>query len=324
MEHVYDTVIIGGGPGGYAAALYCARAGLDTARLEMMTPGGQMCTTERIDNYPGFDEGVDGMELGMRMQKGAERLWRENGVCRGDGARPCGRAQARGDQRRRGAGAHGDLGHRRVPRELGLRRRRSTAAAASAIAPRADGMFYRGKTVAVAGGGNSAAEDARVLSKLCAQVYVIHRRDALRASRAEAAPLEKGGERHVPVEQARCRIRGEGKLSSLVLQDTKTGEESELAVDGLFVAIGRVPNTALAKGQLELDAYGYVKADETTRTSVPGVFCRGRRAHQNPCARCARPRPTAPWRRNLSKNISPHGKTDQREKRSASNRGGAF
>ena len=275
MEHVYDTVIIGGGPGGYAAALYCARAGLDTLVLEMMTPGGQMCTTERIDNYPGFDEGVDGMELGMRMQKGAERFGAKTEYAEVTAL------DLAAEPKRVETSAGAVLARTVIlatgasPRELGLPEEAQYRGRGVSYCATCDGMFYRGKTVAVAGGGNSAAEDARVLSKLCTQVYVIHRRDALRASRAEAAPLEKAENVTFLWNRRVAGIRGEGKLSSLVLQDTKTGEESELAVDGLFVAIGRVPNTALAKGQLELDAYGYVKADETTRTSLPGVFAVG-------------------------------------------------
>ena len=275
MQEIFDTIIVGGGPGGYTAALYCARAGLSTLVVEMMTPGGQMATTEIIDNYPGFDEGIDGIELGDRMRKGAERF----------GARTQ-YAEVTGldleAQPKRVATTAGELLARTVilatgasPRELGLPEEAGYRGRGVTYCATCDGMFYRGKTVAVAGGGNSAVEDALVLSKLCKKVYVVHRRDTLRASRASAAPLEKADNVEFLWNKRITALHGEKKIERLTLTDTKTGEESSLPVEGLFVAVGRVPNTALVKGKIELDEQGYIKADETTRTSLPGVYAVG-------------------------------------------------
>ena len=275
MERSYDVMIVGGGPAGYTAALYCARSGLKTVVLEKLSAGGQIALTEWVDNYPGFDEGIDGFSLGQKMQAGAERFGAVTELAEVQALELTGSIKRAVTDQGVFEAKVVMLATGATPRPLGVAGEEQWLGRGIHYCAACDGMFYRGKTVAVAGGGNSAAEDARVLSKLCTQVYVIHRRDALRASRAEAAPLEKAENVTFLWNRRVAGIRGEGKLSSLVLQDTKTGEESELAVDGLFVAIGRVPNTALAKGQLELDAYGYVKADETTRTSVPGVFAVG-------------------------------------------------
>ena len=139
-----------------------------------------------------------------------------------------------------------------------------------------DGMFFRGKTVAVAGGGNSAAEDALVLSKICKKVYLVHRRDTLRATKSYLGPLEKAENlEFVWNKQIDGLQATDGQLTGISMTDRVTGERSTLPVDGLFVAVGRVPDTDLVRGQVDLDAEGYMIADETTRTSVPGVFAVG-------------------------------------------------
>ena len=272
---ILDTVIIGGGPAGYSAALYCTRAGLSTVIVEKMTPGGQMATTTQIDNYPGFDEGVDGFELGDRMRKGAERFGAKTHYADVTGV-------SLTENPKKIATTNGDLYAKTViiatgaaPRELGIADEQRLRGKGVGYCATCDGMFFRGKTVAVNGGGNTAVEDAMFLSKLCEKVYLIHRRDALRASRAEVQALEKAPNVEFLWNKVVTGLEGADKLEKIVLQDTVTKDTTTLDAQGLFVAIGRVPSTELFKDVLKTDAFGYIEADETTRTSIPGVFAVG-------------------------------------------------
>lgn len=277
MKHsTYDVVIIGGGPGGYAAALYCVRAGLSTLVLEKLSAGGQMATTTQVDNYPGFDEGIDGFELAEKMQRGAERFGAETEYAEVTAL------DLTAQPKRITTGA-GEVFGRTVilatgasPRPLGIPDEDALRGRGVSYCATCDGMFFRGKTVVVAGGGNSAAEDALVLSKICKKVYLVHRRDTLRATKSYLAPLEKASNlEFVWNKQIDRLIAPNGQLTAIGMTDRVTGEVSTLETDGLFVAIGRVPDTALIAGQVELDEQGYIVADETTRTSVPGVFAVG-------------------------------------------------
>ena len=272
---ILDTVIIGGGPAGYSAALYCTSAGLSTVIVEKMTPGGQMATTTQIDNYPGFDEGVDGFELGDRMRKGAERFGAKTHYADVTGV-------SLTENPKKIATTNGDLYAKTViiatgaaPRELGIADEQRFRGKGVGYCATCDGMFFRGKTVAVNGGGNTAVEDAMFLSKLCEKVYLIHRRDALRASRAEVQALEKAPNVEFLWNKVVTGLEGADKLEKIVLQDTVTKDTTTLDAQGLFVAIGRMPSTELFKDVLKTDAFGYIEADETTRTSIPGVFAVG-------------------------------------------------
>lgn len=273
-DKIYDVVIIGGGPGGYSAALYCARSGMSVLVLEKLSPGGQMATTGQVDNYPGFEDGIDGFELGEKMKKGADRFGAETAfdeVIRVDLKAEPKKITTTG----------GELLTKTVviatgasPRELGLPEEKKLRGRGVAYCAVCDGMRYKDKTVVVSGGGNSAAEDALFLSKICKKVYLVHRRDALRASMVYQNALKDS-----PVEflwNSRIEeILHEKKVTGVRLADVKTGEEREIACDGVFVAIGRVPDTAVFEGQVERNEQGYIIADETTRTNVPGVFAVG-------------------------------------------------
>ena len=273
-DKIYDVVIIGGGPGGYSAALYCARSGMSVLVLEKLSPGGQMATTGQVDNYPGFEDGIDGFELGEKMKKGADRFGAETAfdeVIRVDLKAEPKKITTTG----------GELLTKTVviatgasPRELGLPEEKKLRGRGVAYCAVCDGMRYKDKTVVVSGGGNSAAEDALFLAKICKKVYLVHRRDALRASMVYQNALKDS-----PVEflwNSRIEeILHEKKVTGVRLADVKTGEEREIACDGVFVAIGRVPDTAVLEGQVERNEQGYIIADETTRTNVPGVFAVG-------------------------------------------------
>lgn len=276
MNHLYDTLIIGGGPAGYTAALYAARAGLDTAVIERMSPGGQMGLTDVIDNYPGFPEGVDGFTLGMNMQAQAEHFGSK--TLYGDVTEvdfkslACKIVKTTSDTYTArtviiATGAN--------PRELGLPNEGALTGKGVHYCAHCDGRFYKGKTVAVVGGGNSAVSDALYLSRVTEKVYVIHRRDTLRATKIYHEPLMKAENVEFLWNSAVTEILSDGRVTGARVKNLVSGEEEELHFDGLFVSIGRKPATGFLNGALALDEYGYIKADESTRTSVPGVFAVG-------------------------------------------------
>ena len=271
---IYDVIVVGGGPGGYAAALYAARSGLSVAVLEKLSPGGQMATTSQIDNYPGFPDGVDGFELGQQMARQAEKYGAQTLLAEVTGADLAASPKVLRTSEGEFSARAVILATGAYPRELGLPEENALRGRGVAYCATCDGMMYRNKVVAVNGGGNTAVEDALYLSKLCAKVYLIHRRDQLRASAVYRRALDEQGV-EILWNSRVTALRHEGKLTGVELEDTKTGEKRELACDGLFVAIGRVPDTALFAGQVDMDEAGYLKADETCRTSLPGVFAVG-------------------------------------------------
>lgn len=275
QQTVYDAIVIGGGPGGYTAALYAARAGFSTLVLEKLAPGGQMGTTDVIDNYPGFPEGVNGFDLALQMQRGAERFGVQtklSGVISVEltGSVKQVRTQDGAYQARTvvlASGAH--------PRELGLPGERELRGRGVSYCATCDGMFYRGKTVAVVGGGNTAVSDALYLSRLCEKVYLIHRREKLRASRIYEEQLQKlENLEFLWNSQVEELLHGE-KITGVRVLNKISGVSAELPCDGVFVAVGQLPNTELFRGQVETDPMGYILADETTRTNLPGVYAVG-------------------------------------------------
>ena len=275
MSQQYDVAVVGGGPAGYTAALYCVRAGFSTVVIEMLGAGGQMATTTQVDNYPGFDEGIDGFTLGEKMQAGAEKFGAVTQFSEVT-------ALHLTENPKRIVTTDGEVLARAVvlatgasPKKLGLPDEQALVGRGVAYCATCDGMLYKGRVAAVAGGGNSAAGEALTLSKLCSKVYIVHRRDSLRADKIYLDPLKTAGNIEFVWNKQIDRLLQNGKLTGLALTDRVTGERSELPCDALFVAIGRQPNTALVEGQVELDAQGYIRADETTRTSLPGVFAVG-------------------------------------------------
>ena len=275
MQRIYDTIIIGGGPGGYTAALYAARAGLDTLVLEKLSAGGQMALTHQIDNYPGFPEGIDGFELGERMQQQAELFGAQTEY-----------AQVLSvDFTENPKVLHTDAGDffgKTViiatgadPKKLGLPNEQALIGKGVAYCAACDGQFYKGKVVAVVGGGNSAAADAAILSRIAKKVYLIHRRDSLRADKASSAGLYKADNVEFVWNSTVTELLSEDKLTGLKLKNVHTDEESRLPVDGVFISIGRDPVTGFLADALALDSSGYIPAGEDTATNIPGVFAVG-------------------------------------------------
>ncbi len=268
---VYDMLIIGGGPGGYTAALYAARAGLSVAVLEKLAPGGQMAETPQIDNYPGFPDGIDGYTLGQQMKESAQRFGAETFFTEVTGLTLD--ADVKSAQTTDGVfyGKTVVIATGAGPRQLNVPGEQALLGRGVHYCAACDGMFYRNKTALVVGGGNTAAADALLLSRIAKKVYVIHRRDALRASRVYHKPLMEAEN----VEFIWNAAVEEIQPGKVLLKDLPSGQQRLLEADGVFVGIGRTPATWLVKGLLELDAQGYILADESTATSLPGVYAVG-------------------------------------------------
>jgi len=275
MKHIYDVIIIGGGPAGYCAALYAVRAGLNSILIEQIGPGGQMALTGDIDNYPGFEEGIDGFTLGMKMQQCAERFGAVSEYAKVDGV-------DFSDRVKRVITSGGDYYGKSViiatgasPRRLGLDMENVLVGKGIHYCAHCDGRFYKNKTVIVVGGGNSAVSDALYLSRLAKKVYIVHRRNKLKATKIYHAPLMKADNVEIIFNSTlKNFIYGE-RIEGAVINNTLSGESSELACDGIFISIGREPATDFLKDSLLLDDNKYIIADETTKTSAEGVFAAG-------------------------------------------------
>ncbi len=274
---MYDIIILGSGPAGCTAALYSARAGFKPLVLEGMQPGGQLTQTSEIENYPGFETGINGYDLVLTMRRQAERF---GTIFEMD---ECLSADFSGEIKTLETMVNGKLEARAVilatgasARWLGLPSEQRLMGHGVSGCATCDGAFFKGKAVAVNGGGDTACEDALFLSKLCAKVTLIHRRDALRASKVMADRVLNTPNIEVVWNSVVTEVLDpeKGEVSAVRLRDVTTGEERLLAVNALFVAIGHTPNTAFLKGAVALDEQGYI-ITEGVRTSATGVFAAG-------------------------------------------------
>ncbi len=275
MEKIYDVIVIGGGPAGYTSAIYTSRSGFDTLVLEKFSAGGQMTQTTQIDNYPGFPEGVDGFELGTKMREGAERF----------GAKTIQAEVLEVNLKDKIKTIKTPdeilLAHSVIiatgaeHRHLGLENEENLIGKGVGYCAACDGMFYKGKTAIVIGGGNSAAADALLLSKICKKVIVVHRRDTLRAEKFYREPLFNAKNVGFEWNSIVCEILADDKVTGIKIKNIADGMEKEILTDGVFISIGRNPQTELFKGQLDIDEKGYIIADEITKTNLGGVFAVG-------------------------------------------------
>jgi len=273
----YDVVIVGAGPAGLTAAIYCARSRVSTLVLERNLAGGQMALTELIENYPGFPEGIGGFDLSEKMktqavQFGAE--FREITVVEAFAPNPDGGYAVTTDQ--------GEVHAKAVILAPGVEGRRSDVPGEAEFIGRGvswcatcDGPLYRGKQVAVIGGGDSAVEEGIYLTKFADSVTVIHRRDELRASKIAQERAFANLKMHFVWDAVPHRILGESVVAGIEYQNVKTHELATLPVNGVFIFIGQIPNTTFLKGIVDLDQSGYIRTDELLRTSQPGVFACG-------------------------------------------------
>ncbi|MGD0082074.1 MAG: FAD-dependent oxidoreductase [Acidimicrobiales bacterium] len=273
----YDLIVIGSGPAGLTAALYAAREGLDTLVIERGGVGGQAGITERLDNFPGFPEGVTGSEFADRLRKQAERF----------GVEILGASEATGitmdGNYRRVVTADGSeygsyallasLGS--TYRRLGVPGEEDFIGAGVHFCATCDGAFYRGQDVLVVGGGNSAGEEGLFLTRFASHVTIATRDPELTASKVVVEKIAEHPDMDVLTDVVTVELLGEGHLQTVVMEDTHTGERRELHPGGMFVFIGLSPNTELVQGLIELDAQGFIITDAGLQTSVPGIFAAG-------------------------------------------------
>ncbi|TVL92379.1 thioredoxin-disulfide reductase [Streptomyces sp. SAJ15] len=278
MSDVRNVIIIGSGPAGYAAALYTARAALKPLVFEgSVTAGGALMNTTEVENYPGFRDGIMGPDLMDNMRAQAERFGAElvpDDVTAVDLSEEIKTVTDSEGTVHRAKAVIVATGSQH--RKLGLPREDELSGRGVSWCATCDGFFFKDQDIAVVGGGDTAMEEATFLSRFAKSVTVIHRRGTLRASKAMQERAFADPKISFAWDSEVAEVHGDGKLSGVTLRNTTTGETSELAVTGLFIAIGHDPRTELFKGVLELDDDGYLKVDSpSTRTSVPGVFGAG-------------------------------------------------
>jgi thioredoxin reductase (NADPH) len=270
-----DVIIIGAGPAGLSAAIYAGRAGLTTLILTGMFIGGQAATTDRIENYPGFPEGISGDELTDLMRKQAERFGAEVVIDQVTGValhtHPFGVKTASEQYESKSV----IIATGASPRRLGVPGEEEFIGRGVSFCAICDGFFYQDKSVIVVGGGNSAIEEALFLTKFASRVYIVHRRDRLRADDILQKRVEGNERIEIVWDSIVTQILGDAQVSGVRLKNLKTGQMTTLNTDGIFVYIGNVANTQLFAGQIELDQQGYIITDARQRTSIKGVFAAG-------------------------------------------------
>jgi len=273
----YDLIVVGSGPSGLTAALYAAREGLDTLVIERGGVGGQAGVTERLDNFPGFPEGVTGAEFAERLRAQAERFGVEILSAQevtGVGADGRYKSVRTGDGEEYLAGAV-LLALGSTYRRLGVPGEEDYIGAGVHFCATCDGAFYRGKEVLVVGGGNSAGEESIFLTRFASKVTIVTRDEALSASKVVREKVEENPQIDVLTGCSPSEFKGDSRLRSVVLADRDGGGQREINPDGVFVFIGLSPNTDLVKGVLELDEFGFIQTDIGLQTSMPGIFAAG-------------------------------------------------
>ena len=275
MEEIYDLVILGAGPAGISAAIYATRSKLNTLWLEKkFVQGGQIVDTYEVDNYPGLP-GITGLDLGEAMVKHAEKL----------GIKPKrepvlsieeeGGLKVIRTKKNRYMAKAVILACGAAHRQLGIPGEEELSGMGVSYCANCDGAFFQDGTVAVVGGGNVAVEDAILLSRTCKKVYLVHRRDELRADKVLQDKLFKCANVEMVWDSVPTVIEGTDKVEDIKVHNVKTDEEKTIAVDGVFIAVGILPNTEKFKGLVDLDESGYIIAGEDGVTSTPGIFAAG-------------------------------------------------
>lgn len=274
-EGVYDVVVLGAGPAGLTAAIYAGRARLDTVVIDHGVPGGQVATTDMVENYPGFPQGVSGAELAGLMNEQAERFGARIEMAEVEGL-------AREGDFWRVDTSEGPYRARAVivatgtrPRELGVPGEKEFRGRGISYCATCDGAFFRDKPVVVVGGGDSAVTEAEFLTRFASHVTIVHRRDQLRAARSLQERVLDNPKINVRWNAVVTSFLGEDRLQRVRLRDVKTGTESEVEAEGAFIYVGLLPNTSFLNGVVPLDEGGYLVTDEAMALPVPGLFAAG-------------------------------------------------
>ncbi len=272
---ICNVAIIGGGPAGYTAALYCARAGLEAVVVERFGAGGQMCQTMHIENYPGFPDGIDGYTLGSHMRRGAEKYGVKTVSAEVKLVELEGKDKVLHTSEGMVTASAVIIATGATHRHLEIPGEDMFIGRGVSFCATCDGMFYRGKDVVVIGGGNTAVSEAMYLSGICKSVTVVHRRDELRASGLEREKLEKAENVKIVYDSVPVEFVGNDSLEGIKIKNMKNNEEKLVDCAGVFVCVGMIPQTKLFEGILKLDESGYIVADESTKTNIEGVFAAG-------------------------------------------------
>jgi thioredoxin reductase (NADPH) len=274
-ETKFDVVIIGAGPSGYTAGIYCSRAGYNTLILSGILPGGQLVNTTEVENYPGFDKGIMGPDLMIEMRKQTQRMGTtivDDEVVNVD-FRNSPFKILTGSEEYEGRAVIIATGAN--PRKLGLEGEQTFAGKGVSYCATCDGPFFRNQELIVAGGGDSAIEEATFLTKFATKIHLVHRRSELRASKVMQERAFNNEKIKFHWDSEVVDIKGDQKVQQAIIKNVKTNEETNLDVGGLFVAIGHTPNTKIFKNQIDLDDEGYIILKNKTHTNIEGVFAAG-------------------------------------------------
>jgi len=272
---IYDVAVIGAGPAGLAASLYAARAKMSTVVIEKMFPGGQAALTDTIENYPGFPEGINGIQLTAAMKKQAERFGAK--FINGDVEK----IEKNNDlftivtKKENLEAKTVILAAGAQPRKLGVKGEREFTGRGVSYCATCDGAFYKDKPIAIVGGGDTAIQEALYLTRFASKVFVIHRRDQLRATKVLQERAFNNEKIEFVWNSVVNEIKGQNAVEEVVVENVKTGKLDSLQVDGIFVAIGHLPNTDFVKDLVHLDERGYVITDDHMVTNIPGLFAAG-------------------------------------------------
>jgi thioredoxin reductase (NADPH) len=274
IEH-FDVIIVGSGPAGYTASIYTSRAKLKTLIITGSLPGGQLMTTSEVENYPGFPNGIFGPELMINMKQQSERF----------GTTMITDEVTKVDFKNKPFKIYTEsstytaesvlISTGATPRKLGIEPEQAFSGRGISYCATCDGPFFKDQHIVVVGGGDTALEEANFLTKFGKSVKIIHRRDHLRASKILQERAFENPKIEFIWNSTVVDIKGDGKISSIITKNNKTGVETKLNVGGLFVAIGHEPNTSIFKGQIDMDDRGYVIVKNYTKTNIDGVFASG-------------------------------------------------
>lgn len=273
-KKIYDLVILGAGPAGLTAAIYGARANLSAVVVEQMLPGGEIASSERLDNYPGFPEGISGFEFGQSLEKQAARFGAEIVAAGIEKADLLGDAKKVATSRGDFYGRTVIVATGTVPRLLGVPGEELLRGKGISFCATCDGPFFSNGQIAVIGGGDAAVKEALYLTRFAGKIYLIHRRDKLRAVPFLQEQIINHPKVDILWDTVVKSFDGAGRLERITIENVKDAAVAELPVDGAFLYVGRIPNTAFLSG-LEVDSQGYIITSEEMETSLPGVFAAG-------------------------------------------------